>query len=87
VRARSEYDEEVRQYEARRVQAMTQVEATGRSQIDQSVTHELEHAERISVSTLRDYLETIGARLELVVAVFDDDERRVPGHLGREPAA
>ena len=64
---------------------MTQVEATGRSGIDQSVTHDLEQAERISVSTLRDYLETIGARLELV-AVFDDDERRVPVRLGREPA-
>ena len=49
----------------------------------------LEHAEDVRVSTLRQYLEGLGARLELV-AVFDDEERRVPIHLGpedREPAA
>jgi hypothetical protein len=35
----------------------------------------------------RQYLEALGARLELV-AVFDEDgERRVPIHLGKEPAA
>lgn len=55
-------------------------------EIAQSAVAELEHAEDVSVSTLRDYLEAIGARLELV-AVFDDDERRVPVHLGKEPAA
>ncbi len=31
-------------------------------------------------------LEALGARLELV-AVFDDDDRRVPLHLGRDDAA
>ena len=36
---------------------------------------------------LRQYLEAFGARLELV-AVFDDEERRVRFHLGKEdPAA
>ncbi len=33
------------------------------------------------MSTLKDYLDALGARLELG-AVFDDDERRVPIHLG-----
>jgi hypothetical protein len=33
------------------------------------------------VSTLRQYLEALGARLELV-GVFDDEDRRVPIHLG-----
>jgi len=44
-----------------------------------------EHAEDVRVSTLRDYLGAIGARLELV-AVFEDDEegRRIPVHLGKE---
>jgi hypothetical protein len=32
------------------------------------------------------YLEALGARLELI-AVFDDEDRRVPIHLGKEPAA
>ena len=38
------------------------------------------------VSTLRQYLEGLGARLELV-AVFEDEGRRVPVHLGRWSAA
>jgi hypothetical protein len=39
------------------------------------------------VSTLPRHLEAFGARLELVAA-FDDEERRVPIHLGKEdPAA
>jgi hypothetical protein len=40
----------------------------------------------VRVSTLRQYLEALGARLELV-AVFDDEERSVPVHLGRDSAA
>jgi hypothetical protein len=46
----------------------------------------LEHSDDVRVSTLRQYLEALGARLELV-AVFDDDDRRVPIHLGRDDAA
>ena len=38
-----------------------------------------------NASTLRQYLEALGARLELV-AVFDDEDRRVPIHLGRDDA-
>jgi hypothetical protein len=40
----------------------------------------------VRVSTLRQYLEALGARLELV-AVFYDEDRRVPIHLGRDDAA
>jgi hypothetical protein len=40
----------------------------------------------VRVSALRQYLEALGARLELV-AVFDDEERPVPTHLGRDDAA
>jgi len=39
----------------------------------------------VRVSTLRQYLEALGARLELVAA-FGDEDRRVPIHLGREDA-
>ena len=42
--------------------------------------------EDVRASTLRHYLEVPGARLELV-AVFDDDARRVPVHLGKGSAA
>jgi hypothetical protein len=40
----------------------------------------------VRISTLRQYLEALGARLELV-AVFDDDGRRVPIQLGKDTAA
>jgi hypothetical protein len=47
----------------------------------------VEHSDDVTVSTLRRHLKAFGARLELV-AVFDDEERRVPIHLGKEdPAA
>ncbi len=46
----------------------------------------LEHSDDVRVSTLRQYLDVLGARLELV-AVFDDEDRRVPIHLGRDSAA
>jgi len=46
----------------------------------------LEHSEDVRVSTLRQYLEALGARLELV-AVFDDEDRRVSVHLGKDTAA
>ena len=85
-RARAEYDEEVRLYELRHAEALSQVEVAGRLEITQSAVSKLEHAEDVRVSTLRDYLEALGARLELV-AVFDDEGRRVPVHLGKEPAA
>lgn len=52
----------------------------------QGAISKIEHSEDVRVSTLRQYLEALGARLELV-AVFDDDEdRRVPIHLGRNDA-
>ncbi len=84
-RARAELDEEFRLYELRRAEALSQVEVAGRLEVTQSAVSKLEHAEDVRVSTLRDYLEAVGARLELV-AVFDDDEegRRVPVHLGKE---
>ena len=84
--ARAEYEEEVRLYERRRTDALRQVEVAGWLDITQSTVSELEHAEDVRVSTLQDYLETIGARLELV-AVFDDEQHRVPVQLREEPSA
>jgi hypothetical protein len=84
---RAETLEEMRLYELRHAQAVSQVELAGRLEVTQGAVSKLEHADDVRVSTLRQYLEGIGARLELV-AVFDDDhEQRVPIHLGREPSA
>ena len=65
---------------------ISQVELAGRLDVTQGAISKLEHSEDVRVSTLRQYLEALGARLELV-AVFDDDARRVPVHLGKGSAA
>lgn len=78
--------EEVRLYELRRAQTLSQIELADRLQITQAAISKFEHAEDVRVSTLREYLDALGARLELV-AVFDDDNRRIPINLGKDTAA
>ena len=78
--------EEIRLYELRHGEAISQVELAGRLDVTQGAISKLEHSDDVRVSTLRQYLEALGARLELV-AVFDDDARRVPVHLGKGSAA
>jgi DNA-binding MarR family transcriptional regulator len=72
---RAETLEEARLYELRHAEAVSQAELAGRLDV--------------RVSTLRQYLDALGARLELV-AVFDEEGRRVPIQLGTaddQPAA
>lgn len=79
--------EEIRLFELRHAEAVSQAELAGRLEVTQGAISKLEHSDGVRVSTLRQYLEALGARLELV-AVFDDEKRRVPIHLGKEdPAA
>ena len=65
---------------------MSQAELAGRLEVTQGAISKFEHADDVRVSTLREYLEALGARLELV-AVFDDENRRVPITLGKDTAA
>lgn len=86
---RAETLEEIRLYELRHAEAVSQIELAGRLEVTQGAISKFEHAEDVRVSTLRDYLEALGPRLELV-AVCDDEDRRVPVHLGgpsADPAA
>lgn len=83
---RAETLEEIRLYELRHAEAVSQVELAGRLDVTQGAISKLEHSEDVRVSTLRQYLEALGARLELV-AVFEDEDRRVPIHLGKDSAA
>ena len=86
---RAETLEEMRLYELRHAEAVSQAEVAGRLEVTQGAISKLEHADDVRVSTLRQYLDALGARLELV-AVFDEEGRRVPVHLGKphdEPAA
>jgi transcriptional regulator with XRE-family HTH domain len=64
--------EEVRLYELRHAEAVSQAEVAGRLDVTQGAVSKLEHADDVRVSTLRQYLDALGARLELV-AVFDED--------------
>ncbi|MCL2395293.1 MAG: helix-turn-helix domain-containing protein [Acidimicrobiaceae bacterium] len=79
---RAETLEEIRLYELRHAEAISQAELAGRLEVTQGAISKFENAEDIRVSTLRQYLDALGARLELV-AVFDDEERRVPIHLAK----
>lgn len=83
---RAETLEEIRLYQLRHFEAVSQAELAGRLDVTQGAISKLEHSEDVRVSTLRQYLEALGARLELV-AVFDDEDRRVPIHLGKDTAA
>jgi DNA-binding Xre family transcriptional regulator len=85
-RADAELTEELRLYELRHAEAVSQVELAGRLDVTQGAISKFEHAEDVRVSTLRQYVEALGARLELV-AVFDEEGRRVPIALGTEDAA
>ena len=78
--------EEMRLFELRHGEAVSQAELAGRLEVTQGAISKLEHSDDVRVSTLRQYLEALGARLELV-AVFDDEDRRVPVHLGKDSAA
>lgn len=78
--------DELRLFELRHREAVSQAELAGRLDVTQGAVSKFEHADDVRVSTLREYLEALGARLELV-AVFDDEGRSVPIHLGRDSAA
>lgn len=83
---RAETLEEIRLYELRHAEAVSQIDLAGRLDVTQGAISKLEHADDVRVSTLRQYLEALGARLELV-AVFDEEDRRIPINLGKESAA
>ena len=85
TRLREDTLEEIRLYDLRRAEAVSQIELAGRLDITQAAISKFENATDVRVSTLREYLEALGARLELV-AVFDDDDRRIPINLGKDAA-
>ena len=83
---RTESLEAIRLFDLRHSEAVSQAELAGRLEVTQGAISKLEHSDDVRFSTLRRYLEALGARLELV-AVFDEDSRRVPVHLGKDSAA
>jgi hypothetical protein len=80
ARASVELDEEIRQYNVRRADAIRTIDENGELRVTRDDVVAFEHIEDVSIAVLRDYLDTIGARLELV-AWFDEPDRRVPIEL------
>jgi DNA-binding XRE family transcriptional regulator len=62
--------------EVRKRRGLTQVEVADRLGISQGNVSQLEHRTELYLSTLREYVEALGGRLELV-AVFPDEEVQV----------
>jgi DNA-binding XRE family transcriptional regulator len=81
---REETLKEIGLYELRRALEISQEDLAAELEISQSAISQLERAGDLKLSTLRRYLEKLGARLELI-AVFDsEDEKAVPIHIGEE---
>ena len=73
---------EIGLYELRRALEISQEDLAAELEISQSAVSQLEGADDLKLSTLRKYLERLGARLELI-AVFDkDDQQTVTIHIG-----
>lgn len=75
-------------FDLRRALDRSQTELAAELGISQSAISQLERAGDVKLSTLRNYLEHLGARLELL-AVFedDDDEHVVPIRVGDKVAS
>ncbi len=74
---------EIGLFDLRRELELSQVDLAAELGISQSAVSQLEHAGDLKVSTLRNYLVRLGARLELVAVFSDDDgEVSVPLHIG-----
>lgn len=63
ARKRAETPEEIQLFELRHARAMSQAELAGRLDVTPGGISKLEHADDVRVSTLRQYLEGLGARL------------------------
>lgn len=79
---------EIGLYELRRALDRSQTELAAELGISQSAISQLERAGDVKLSTLRNYLEHLGARLELLAVFEDDDEEHViPIRIGDKVAS
>lgn len=78
---------EIGLYALRRTLDRSQTDLAAELGISQSAVSQLERGDDVKVSTLRSYVNGLGARLQ-IVAVFDDGEAEtaVPIRIGPDPA-
>ena len=67
--ARRESAEELRLYELRHVEAVSQVELAGRLEVTQGAISKFEHADDVRISTLRQYLSRMAVSTSRPAAV------------------
>ncbi len=77
---------EIGLYALRRTLDRSQTDLAAELGISQSAVSQLERGDDVKVSTLRSYVNGLGARLQ-IVAVFDDGEAEtaVPIRIGSDP--
>lgn len=77
---------EIGLYALRRTLDRSQTDLAAELGISQSAVSQLERGDDVKVSTLRSYVNGLGARLQ-IVAVFDDGEAEtaVPIRIGADP--
>ena len=77
---------EIRLYELRHGEAISQAELAGRLDVTQGAISKLEHSEDVG---FRRFASTSKRSVHVSnsYAVFDDEDRRVPVHLGKDSAA
>lgn len=68
---------EIGLYELRRALERSQADLAASLSVSQSAVSQLERGEDIKLSTLRSYVQGLGAHLR-IVAVFDDGENETP---------
>ena len=74
---------EIGLYELRKALDLSQNDIAAQLGISQSAISQLERAEDIKLSTLRQYLAQLGARLQLIAVFEDEDEERsIPIQIG-----
>jgi len=85
---RAETLAEIGLYELRRALDQSQSELAAELGISQSAVSQLERGDDLRVSTLRGYVQGLGANLQ-IMAVFDDGENEtaIPIHVGGAPEA
>ena len=76
---------EIGLYELRRCLERSQTELAAELGISQSAVSQLERGDDVKLSTLRSYVQSLGARLR-IVAIFDDGETEtaIPIRIGAE---
>lgn len=86
-RLRRDNPAEIGLYELRRTLERSQAEVAALLEVSQSAISQLEHSADLRISTLRGYLEKLGATLRVSAVFGEDDEWSIPLRIGEPESA